>query len=66
MCHLAGSRKASSEAGRDLLASCLASCDQPGEIVNIVKPRGINQLTGAPATSAAEATARRAVKHILI
>lgn len=65
MHHSEGSWKAT---GRDLgrfQSPCLASCDQPGEIVSIVKLRAINQLTGAPATSAAEATARRAVKRIV-
>ena len=55
-------------AGRNLgpgLALGMASCHQSRAIVNDIKSQAVNLLTGAPATSAAEVTARRAVKRIL-
>ncbi len=69
MCHSAGGDDATSRAGRNLgpgLASGMASCHRSREIVNDIKSQAINPLTGAPATSAAEVTARRAVKRILM
>jgi len=41
-------------------------CYQSGEIVNTVQQKAVDQLTGAPATSAAEVKVRRTVKRILV
>jgi len=63
----AGRRGTTTEVGRNpraILASRGLCCYQSGEPFNAIEPNATNRLTGAAATSAADATARRTVKRI--